>query len=585
MKFKTKIWMLPLSAALVFLIGVAVSFFVGSRTSAGLDQLARVDDPFQENVMRVDRAIEQFRLTLQAATSEGDASRLSDVEPVVAGARTALGAMQKLDGKADVAREMTAAFDAYQAAASGATRAMLDKNSTANPGPLVAHMQSTQATLEKIMTARKKEAREAIDAQQLAATRGVRLNLWVAAVTGLAVLVVLGVASTLIVTSVWRDLGDEPARLRMLVQQIADGDLSIEARAEPGDHHSLLAAVAGMSSKLRGTVSAIRQATDSISTASTEIASGNHDLSTRTEHTASNLQQTASSMEQLTGTVRQSADAARQANQLACSAADAAQRGGSIVEQVVTNMDEINAASRKITEIIGVIDGIAFQTNILALNAAVEAARAGEQGRGFAVVAGEVRNLAQRSAQAAKEIKSLINASSEKVESGSRLVQDAGGAMSEIVSGVQRVTDIIGEITAASAEQSSGIGQVNQAVTQLDQMTQQNAALVEQSAAAAESLREQAAKLADAVAAFRLGHSDAGRSANFAVTPVAHPTPSHASVVAPVASRAVAPVAKPVVESKAPVVAAAPAAPAAPRAAPAPALATPTAPDDDWETF
>ena len=504
MKFKTKIWMLPLSAALVFVIGVVVSFFVGSRTSAGLDKLARVDDPFQTNVMSVDRAIEQFRLTLQAAASEGDASRLSDTEPVIAGARTALSAMQKLDGKADEAREMASAFDAYQAAATGAARAMLEKNSTANPTELVGQMQSTQAALEKIMTVRKKEARDAIDAQQLAATQGVRLNLWEVVITGLAVLVVLGAASKLILASVWRDLGDEPTHLRNLVQQIADGDLSADVRADAADHHSLLAAVAGMSSKLRGTVAAIRLATDSISTASTEIASGNQDLSTRTEHTASNLQQTASSMEQLTGTVRQSADAARQANQLASSAASAAQRGGSIVQQVVVNMDEINTASRKINDIIGTIDGIAFQTNILALNAAVEAARAGEQGRGFAVVAGEVRSLAGRSAEAAREIKSLIGASVERVEAGSRLVGDAGSTMTEIVASVQRVTDIIGEISSATREQSQGIGQVNLAVTDLDRMTQQNAALVEQSTAAAESLKDQAGRLSGMVSTFRL---------------------------------------------------------------------------------
>jgi methyl-accepting chemotaxis protein len=273
---------------------------------------------------------------------------------------------------------------------------------------------------------------------------------------------------------------------------------------DSGDERSLNAAVAQMVGKLRSTLGTIQHATDSIATASQEIASGNLDLSSRTENTASNLQQTASSMEELTGTVRQSAEAARQANQLAGTAASAAQRGGSIVSQVVTNMDEINNASRKITEIIGVIDGIAFQTNILALNAAVEAARAGEQGRGFAVVASEVRSLAQRSANAAKEIKTLINASSEKVESGTQLVRDAGTAMTDIVAGVERVTVVIGEISSATHEQSQGIALVNTAVNELDQMTQQNASLVEESAAAADTQREQAAKLAEAVSAFRL---------------------------------------------------------------------------------
>jgi len=286
---------------------------------------------------------------------------------------------------------------------------------------------------------------------------------------------------------------------------ITGGDLSqsvpVAGRDEVGE---VLQSIARMQESLRAMVGEVRSSTDSISTASSEIASGNADLSSRTEQAASNLQQTAASMEQLTGTVRQSADAARTANQLAASAATVAARGGAVVSQVVATMNEINASSKQIADIIGTIDGIAFQTNILALNAAVEAARAGEQGRGFAVVAAEVRSLAQRSAAAAKEIKGLIGSSVEKVASGSRLVDDAGATMSEIVASVQRVSDIIGEITAAASEQSEGIGQVNSAVTQLDQMTQQNAALVEESAAAAESLKEQAKRLAQVVAAFRL---------------------------------------------------------------------------------
>ena len=252
-------------------------------------------------------------------------------------------------------------------------------------------------------------------------------------------------------------------------------------------------------------VQTVRDAAQSIQLASGEMASGNQDLSQRTEQTASNLQQAASSLEQLTATVRQSADSARQANQLAGSAAEAAQRGGTVVHQVVSTMDDISDSSKKIADIIGVIDGIAFQTNILALNAAVEAARAGEQGRGFAVVAGEVRNLAQRSAQAAKEIKSLISTSVDKVQGGSELVRQAGVTMEEIVQSVQRVSDIIGEISSAATEQSQGIAQVNASVNQLDQMTQQNAALVEQSAAAATSMRDQADRMAEAVDVFRTG--------------------------------------------------------------------------------
>jgi methyl-accepting chemotaxis protein len=286
---------------------------------------------------------------------------------------------------------------------------------------------------------------------------------------------------------------------------IGEGDLTIRIDTNRQDEiGEVLRSLHHMGESLARMVGEVRSGADSINTASAEIASGNQDLSIRTEQTASNLQAAASSMDQLTGTVKQSADSARQANQLASSAAEVAARGGAVVSQVVSTMDEINTSSKKINDIIGVIDGIAFQTNILALNAAVEAARAGEQGRGFAVVASEVRNLAQRSAQAAKEIKALIGASVDKVESGSKLVADAGETMREIVNSVQRVTDIIGEITAASTEQSDGIGQVNSSVVQLDQMTQQNAALVEQSAAAAESLKDQASKLAQVVSVFKL---------------------------------------------------------------------------------
>ena len=293
---------------------------------------------------------------------------------------------------------------------------------------------------------------------------------------------------------------------------IAGGDLSQTLHSTRRDEiGALLRALGQMQQALHQLVGQVRSSTDSISTASAEIATGNQDLSVRTEQTASNLQQAAASMEQLSGTVAQSADSARQAKRLAASAAEVAGRGGVVVSQVVSTMNEINASSKQISDIVGVIDGIAFQTNILALNAAVEAARAGEQGRGFAVVASEVRSLAQRSAQAAKEIKGLIGASVDKVESGSRLVAAAGQTMNEIVSSVQRVSHIINEITAASTEQSDGIGQVNTAVVQLDRMTQQNAALVEQSAAAAESLKGQASKLAAVVGHFRLTEQ-AGRA-------------------------------------------------------------------------
>jgi len=342
--------------------------------------------------------------------------------------------------------------------------------------------------------------------ENVAATyRNSRLAMVVLVLGGIAASVGLGVVMS---RMLGRQIGGEPAYAAAIVDRVAQGDLTVHVALRKGDSHSLLYAIHKMQQELARVISQIRQASGTIATASSEIAAGNHDLSSRTEQQASSLEETAASMEELTSTVKQNADNARQANQLAVSASSVAVKGGTVVAEVVGTMGAINASSRKIVDIIGVIDGIAFQTNILALNAAVEAARAGEQGRGFAVVAAEVRNLAQRSAAAAKEIKTLIDDSVSKVEEGSSQVAEAGKTMDEIVDSVKRVTDIMAEITAASQEQTSGIEQINQAITQMDQVTQQNAALVEQAAAAASSLQEQASGLSDAVSVFRLQGGD-----------------------------------------------------------------------------
>jgi methyl-accepting chemotaxis protein len=348
------------------------------------------------------------------------------------------------------------------------------------------------------MTELQAKGMEEFAVEAAAQTRSAKV--WMAVIAGAAVLLAATIGYVL-TRSITRPISEAVK----VAQTVAAGDLrsqiDVVSRDETGQ---LLAALKAMNDSLLGVVGTVRESSDSIATGTRQIATGNADLSQRTEEQASNLQQTAASMEQLTETVKQNADVARQATQLAGSASDAAIRGGTAVSQVVETMGEIAASSKKISDIIGVIDGIAFQTNILALNAAVEAARAGEQGRGFAVVAAEVRSLAQRSAGAAKEIKGLIGDSVTKVETGSRLVSDAGETMNDIVAQVKRVSDLLGEMGAAAHEQTIGIDQVNGAVTQLDQVTQQNAALVEESAAAAASLDEQAKRLVQAVSAFRL---------------------------------------------------------------------------------
>ncbi len=344
----------------------------------------------------------------------------------------------------------------------------------------------------------------------------------------------------ILVRSIARQLGAEPADAAAVAQRVAAGDLSARIDLRPGDHTSLMATLNEMQQSLAKVVNDVRSNADSVATASAQIAQGNADLSQRTEEQASALQQTAATMEELGTTVKLNADNAQQANQLAQAASGVAIKGGEVVGQVVETMRGISESSRRIADIIGTIDGIAFQTNILALNAAVEAARAGEQGRGFAVVASEVRTLAQRSAEAAKEIKSLIGASVDRVEQGTALVDQAGQTMEEVVASIRRVTDIVGEISSASAEQSTGVGQVGEAVGQMDQVTQQNAALVEESAAAAESLKAQAGALVQVVSVFKLAQGTQAHSAPALPAPSAA-SAMHATPAAPTAQAAATP--------------------------------------------
>ncbi len=440
---------------------------------------------------------------------------------------------------------------------------------------LTAQLRPVLATYKDAIGAlatRQNELMKEAEVSSEAAYSGARTTMIGLGVLALALAAGIG---TFIARSLLQELGGEPNVAADIARAVAQGDFTRTAAVKPGDTTSLMASLGTMQGNLAQVVATVRQGSESVATASAEIAQGNNDLSARTEQQASALEETAASMEQLSATVKQNADSARQANQLAMSASSVAVQGGVVVNQVVDTMKGINEASRRIADIISVIDGIAFQTNILALNAAVEAARAGEQGRGFAVVASEVRSLAGRSAEAAKEIKTLIDTSVQRVSHGTALVDQAGSTMTEVVDSIKRVTDIMGEISAASNEQSQGVAQVGEAVTQMDQTTQQNAALVEEMAAAASSLRGQAQDLVQSVAFFQLGAT----AAQPARTQVRSSVPKAApfkGIERRNSSGAAATAGKPAATAKAPPKAASPVAKAS-----APAAGG----DEDWETF
>ena len=467
-------------------------------------------------LIKVGRARSNFLL---ATTAEERATRQADIAKFLAANKASLAKAQPLF-VTPAAKELFARFAVVEveyASSMSQVLALAAAEPLAQRSPeLVAllnktreHANELDSVLDKLSQQKEVRAKEA--AEQASSVYQTSRSFMLALVLGsVAAGLSLG---ALITRGLTRQLGGEPAYAARIAGAIAEGDLTVEIATRNGDSASLLFAMKTMRDKLVGIVSQVRAGTDTITTASSEIAQGNLDLSSRTEEQASSLEETASSMEELTSTVRQNADNARQANTLAGAASDVASKGGAVVGQVVQTMESINASSRKIVDIISVIDGIAFQTNILALNAAVEAARAGEEGRGFAVVAAEVRNLAQRSASAANEIKALIGDSVEQVEIGSKLVRDAGLTMDEVVGSVRRVADIMQEITAASSEQSAGIEQVNMAIVQMDQVTQQNAALVEQAAAAAESMQDQATALNEVVSVFRLSGTHAAQAA------------------------------------------------------------------------
>ncbi|MET3105515.1 methyl-accepting chemotaxis protein [Oxalobacteraceae bacterium GrIS 1.18] len=506
MSIKKRIWSLPATAAVIFSLGLALSVYFSTIAISSIHTTETVDYPILDQSKSLITDVGGLVKALQEAVSEGDKKRLEAIELNAKSIRDSMKNLGQINGQLETSERLTKEFEAYYSPALSVAKIMMEIEQ-GDPMPMIGKMQSTlnalQTDLAKTQESAKKQFKSGVEKSGDSVNNVLYTTIFVAVM----IVLTLGGVSFIVVRGIWQQLGGEPEYTREIAVAVAAGDLSMDIHTDPNDKTSLLVALKEMKTKLELMVSEIKLSAETIKVASSEISSGNNDLSSRTESQANSLQETSSSMASLSDTVKQNADNAKQANRLADIASDVAVKGGEVVNQVIGTMSQINGSSKKIVDIITVIDGIAFQTNILALNAAVEAARAGEQGRGFAVVASEVRNLAQRSAAAAKEIKTLISDSVDKVTQGSQLVDHAGQTMGEIVDSVKRVSDIMKEISAASQDQSAGIQEIGRAIEHMDEMTQQNSAMVEEAASAASSMNTEAERLTQSLDVFKLSNS------------------------------------------------------------------------------
>ena len=518
MNIKTRIWSLPVMSGLIFSLGIAVSAYLSNQAMVTIERTGVVDYAMlnQSTILRAD--VQGIADDLKNAVIEGDKERLVLIAQNSAKTRQKLTQFSAIPGQEATGKRLTDEFNAYVAQGTATARIMLeiDQGDSANAiSAMQKEFNVLIADLDKTVASGKQQFSAGITNS----TDSVRLNMIVTIGAALLAVFSLVVIAHFVIRAIWQQLGGEPEYAARVVRAVAAGDLSIDIGYDARQPTSLLAALAEMKARLAGIVAGIQSSASEIQLASGEIASGNSDMSSRTETQAHTLGLAAQSMAEMTAAVQQNADSAQHATQLANEASKVAVRGGAAVEQVVATMGDISTSAKKIVDIIAVIDGIAFQTNILALNAAVEAARAGEQGRGLAVVASEVRNLAQRSASAAKEIKGLIVDSVSKVDTGSALVRNAGTTMAEIVSAVNQVTTLIGEISTSSSSQSTGLEKLSSTVTEMDDSTQRNAAMTEESAAAAGSLQEQAIQLTLAVGVFKLTAGSGAQNGEKSVAP------------------------------------------------------------------